>query len=305
LIVTNLLRATIDAPATVSEGVRKPCRSFGKTYLDGCNAVRSCLHYSPARSPQAFADERDYDGNWHFTLTPYLWLPSVTGDLKFEVPRFPGVIENMNIDASALDVLKHLRFGFMGAGDVRKDNWSAFTDLIYVSVSGENAAVKTVTGPLGLIDTPVNLGTSAGIKSLVWTNAAGYSIYHEDNTSADIFAGFRYVGLSTDLDWRFASPLGLLPQQGQASARRDLWDAIIGVRGQYGFAGTPWFAPFYVDAGTGSAAFTFQASAGVGYAFQWGDIGLLYRYLHYSNGGDKVVDTLALHGPLLEVRFHF
>ena len=41
------------------------------------------------------------------------------------------------------------------------------------------------------------------------------------------------------------------------------------------------------------------------YAFQWGDIGLLYRYLHYSNGGDKVVDTLALHGPLLEVRFHF
>jgi hypothetical protein len=251
----------------------------------------------------ASAEDNAYDGNWHFTLTPYVWLPGVTGDLKFNVPRFPDVSANVNVDEGPIDVLKHLRFGLMGTGDARKDNWSAFTDMIYVSLSGDKAAVKTVTGPLGLVEIPVNIGTTVDLKSFVWTNGVGYSVYHRDNTSADVFVGFRYVGISTDLDWSFSTPLGLLPQTGSASAHEDLWDGLIGVRGQYGFAGTPWFIPFYADVGTGSSDVTFQASAGVGYAFLWGDTGLVYRYLYYKPGG--VVDNMALHGPLLDVRFHF
>ena len=219
------------------------------------------------------------------------------------MPRFPNVAAHVNVDEGPLDVLKHLRFGLMGTGDVRKDEWSAFSDMIYVSLSGDKAAVRTVTGPLGIVEIPVNIGTTVDIKGFVSTNGVGYSVYHQDTTQADVFVGFRYVGMWTDLNWRFSTPLRQLPRTGTASANQDSWDGIVGVRGQYGFAGTPWFIPFYADLGAGSSDFTFQASTGAGYAFPWGDVGLLYRYLYYKPGG--VVDNMSLHGVLLGVRFHF
>ena len=252
----------------------------------------------------ARAADGDYDGNWHFTLTPYLWLAGVTGDFEFTPPRFPNVHANVSVDEGPIDVLKHLHFGLMGAASARKDNWSAFTDMMYVSLGGDRQAVRTVTGPLGIVDIPVDIGSSVALKEFVTTNGIGYSIFHDSNTEADVFAGFRYVGLSADLDWRFSTDLNLLPRTGHASGHSDFWDGLIGVRGRYGFAGTHWFAPFYADIGTGSPDFTTQVSAGGGYAFPWGDVGLMYRYLYFSGSNDKVASNLSLHGVLMDVTFH-
>jgi hypothetical protein len=33
-----------------------------------------------------------------------------------------------------------------------------------------------------------------------------------------------------------------------------------------------WFAPFYLDVGTGATKLTWQGFAGVGYAYRWGDV---------------------------------
>ena len=250
----------------------------------------------------AIANDNDYDGNWHYALTPYVWLPGVSGDLNFRPARFPNVTASVNIDEGPLDVLKHFRFGLMGTATVRKGEWSAFTDTMYVSLSGDKAAVRTVTGPLGIVEIPVNVGTTLDIKDLVSTNGIGYSLYHDDITEADAFVGFRYAGVWTDLNWRFSVPLLQLSRTGSASAHEDAWDAIIGMRGRYGFPGTPWFIPAYFDIGTGDSDVTLQASVGGGYAFRWGDVSVAYRYLYYKPGG--VVDNLSLHGVTLAATFH-
>src|SRR5690242_3350136 len=82
--------------------------------------------------PPASAGENEYDGNWHFTLTPYVWLPGVSGDLNFSPPRFPDVTAHVNVDEGPFDVLKRLRFGLMATGSARIGEWSAFTDMLYV-----------------------------------------------------------------------------------------------------------------------------------------------------------------------------
>jgi len=174
--------------------------------------------------------------------------------------------------------------------------------MMYVSLGGSKTAVRTVTGPLGVVEIPVNLGTSIDIKNFIATNAIGYSVYHQDETEADIFAGFRYAGMWTDLHWRFSGPSGLLPQTGTASANKDVWDGIVGIRGRHSFAGTPWFIPFYADVGAGTSDLTTQASVGAGYEFRWGEASVSYRYLYYKPGG--TVDHLSLHGVVLAASFH-
>src|SRR5258706_7693137 len=119
-------------------------------------------------APAAQAAENPYDGNWRFRLTPYLWLPTTTGNLRFDTP---GGISSANVKPG--DILSKLDFGFMGSAEARKDNLNVFTDIIYLKLSDENASVRSVTGPGGAVEIPVDVGTQTGLKGFVWTLAPG------------------------------------------------------------------------------------------------------------------------------------
>ena len=62
-------------------------------------------------------------------------------------------------------------------------------------------------------------------------------------------------------------------------------------------ADSSWFVPYYGDigGGGGTTTTTWQAMAGVGKAFSWGDIALVYRALYYDmhNGGLTQKTTMA------------
>jgi hypothetical protein len=45
--------------------------------------------------------------------------------------------------------------------------------------------------------------------------------------------------------------------------------------------------------------------AGIGYAFEWGEVVLDYRYLSYSQDDGKLVEELSLGGGALGATFHF
>jgi hypothetical protein len=45
--------------------------------------------------------------------------------------------------------------------------------------------------------------------------------------------------------------------------------------------------------------------AGVGYEFEWGDVILAYRYLHYNSDSDFPMKDLTVKGAALGVRFDF
>ena len=250
--------------------------------------------------PAGAAPADPYDVNWHFSLTPYLWLAASDADLNFSIP--PG--GNTDVHSSASDIFKALHFAFMGTADARRGNWSIFTDYMYVSLGDDHARLKTITGPNGNVEFPVTLGTKVTLKDQVWTLAGAYSVLHGTDTSLDLFAGFRYLGARSKLNWSLAGPSGLLSQSGQAVRGAYLWDAIVGVKGRYGFAATRWYIPYYLDLGGGDSNFTWQAATGFGYRLGWGDVSLIYRYLSYHPSDSKLIEKLSLHGPALAVTFH-
>lgn len=256
--------------------------------------------------------ENPYDGDWHFALTPYLWVPGVTGNLRFDVP--PGGLGGagllggrVDVDISASDVLAKLNFAFMAAGQARKGNWSINTDFIYLSLGGQASTVGDITGPGGNVEIPIDVGTKSGLSGFIWTLTGGYTLVNKPGGSLDLFAGFRDLQLKASVDWRFSGPIGsLLPSTGSFSKTGDVWDAIVGIRGRINLdENGNWFIPYYADIGAGSSSTTWQALAGVGYSFGWGNLSFSYRYLNYYTSKSFIIKDLTLAGPTLGATFHF
>ena len=250
--------------------------------------------------------EGTYDGNVHLTLTPYLWLPAIDGAVRFRAP--PGATGRPTFDfsISPMDLLSHLDIGFMGAGEVRQGNWSVFTDLMYLKLSGADAAVRSITGPGGIVEIPVNEGTTFGLHGFIWTVAPSYTVYRSSAASLDVFAGFRDVQLTPTLKWKFTGPLNNFSQSGSFSEAIVVWDALVGTKGRIALSEDgKWFAPYYADIGIGSKAFTWQALIGVGYTFAWGDLHLDYRALYYSPEKDIPLKHLVMQGPAFAANFSF
>jgi len=82
------------------------------------------------------------------------------------------------------------------------------------------------------------------------------------------------------------------------------WDAIVGAKGRAGFgANREWFVPYYVDVGTGQSQLTWQIAGGLGYAFSWGEVVGMWRYLDYNTKSGHTLNDLTINGPLLGVAF--
>jgi hypothetical protein len=255
----------------------------------------------PAHAAQYARDL--YDGDWHFSLAPYIWVPGFDGNFRFHIP--PGTSGSPEVHAGPADILSLLNVAFMINGDMRKNKWSLFADFVYVDLSNDKARVRTITGPGGAVEFPVNVATKTSDESTLFTLGVAYTVYHDRTSMVDVFLGTRLLESRLSLDWNFAGPVTLLPHAGSFSQKTDMWDGLIGVKGRNGFSGTHWFIDWYADVGTGESELTYQALAGVGYAFSWGDVTLNYRYLHYGGTSSKLIEDMSLPGPSLGVRFHF
>jgi hypothetical protein len=241
--------------------------------------------------------------HWSFTLTPYVWLPTVHGTLNFNAPPPAAGAPSVALEPSRY--LNNLDLALMLGFEARKGDWSVLTDAMYLEFSNEKAAVRTVSGPGGIVQVPVNSNTSVGIKAAIATLAGGYTVARADSGTLDVIGGVRYMTMEASLDWQFAGSIGLMPQAGSTSQRDELWDGIIGVRGRLNWGGSKWFTPYYLDVGTGSSALTWQALAGIGYSFGWGDVILTYRYLAYDMKDEKLLQNTSFGGLALGAAFHF
>jgi opacity protein-like surface antigen len=239
---------------------------------------------------------------WQFQVTPYIWLPRISGTFSF---TGAGGSPQVDVGVGADDYLQNLDMALMLGGEARKGRWAIFTDFIYLDFSGENAAVRSVTGPGGIVQVSANANTTAGLKGLVWELAAAYTISHTDAATFEVLGGFRYLGLEAKVDWQLASSISLFPQSGSFSQKEDLLDAIVGVRGKARLGGGNWFIPYYLDIGTGSSQFTWQGMAGISYAFKWGDLLLAYRHLYYDMKDGKLLQDTSFSGPALGASFRF
>jgi hypothetical protein len=238
------------------------------------------------------------DASWQFAVTPYLWIPSVSSSLRFETPGESPVALN--------DHLKNLKAALFVAGEARKGPWSLAFDLVYCGFSSASSKVSSVTGPGGVNEVPVNSGTDTGLTGTMISLEGVYSLLRVPDATFDLLAGLRSTHISSTLNWSFETPVDSLPgRTGSVSRGVDLWDGVVGFRGDVLFGQGKWFVPYYLDAGAGTSRFTWQGVIGFGYSFGWGDLRLVYRYLSFEQGNDQFVQRLSLAGPALGATFHF
>jgi hypothetical protein len=251
-------------------------KNWGKTI------VYSAALVLPFAFVGAYAqDEADANTNdWQYSLTPYLWLPVIEGDLNYGPP--PGGGGNPNVEVGPTDWLDLLNFALLIGGSARKDDLVIFSDFVYLSMSSTDSRVTSVDDPTvgpGIpipIDVTLTLGTKAELDGLAWTLAAGYRIENTSTSTMDAFAGVRYFGVDMSTRWSLTADIMMpgggtaLPAEGGVSSDVDLWDAIVGVRGEFDFTSERLSIPYYIDVGTGQSDLTWQAMAGISWAFERG-----------------------------------
>jgi hypothetical protein len=106
------------------------------------------------------------------TITPYIWLPNIDGNMAFQIPNGSRPLVRVGPN----DYLENLDMAAMIAGDYRGSNWSIFGDINYLDFSNENSSVRTVGGPGGLIQVPIDVGSQVSMSGLLATAGAGFEL---------------------------------------------------------------------------------------------------------------------------------
>ncbi len=254
--------------------------------------------------PMAAAQAQMKANEWEWGATIYGWFPTISGET-----HFPATGGGPSIDVDADTILSNLKFVFMGTLEGQKGEWGFWTDVIYLNLGDSKSGVRDLTIGRQGIPASVSANLNYDIKSWVWTVAGTYSLVKKPEYSMQALAGARMVDVKQTLGWDFAGnigSLGLPGRSGTTEVTLTNWDAIIGVKGRASFGDErKWFVPYYLDVGTGQSKFTWQGIIGVGYAFSWGSIVGVWRYLDYEFDSDSRIEDINFNGPAIGVVFRW
>jgi hypothetical protein len=248
-------------------------------------------------APCVYAEQQE---PWQFAVTPYVWLPSIDATLAFQTGGSGGSAADMS------NVLKYLSGAFFLNAEARKGKWGLSFDLVYCDFTKADSRVTNVVVPGRGNEVPINAGTTTGLSGYMFSLMGSYTLQRSSRTSFDLLAGARYTHIGATLDWSFTNPVEGLPSRaGSAETGVDLWNGVVGVRGNITLGSSRWYVPLYLDGGAGTSRFTWQALAGIGYAFSWGDVLLVYRHLSFDQGSNDDLQRLSFSGPALGATFRF
>jgi len=237
----------------------------------------------------------DNSDSWEFGASVYGWFPDISGSTSF--PDGSGGDFTLPIDT----ILDNLKFTFQGSFDARKGNWGLYTDVIYMDMGASKS--NTGEGTIGGIEIPVDVTAkvSLDMTSWIWTTAGYYRMLETSQSTVDILAGVRYADIEQTLKVSLSGNTADLPfpeRDGKVVVGGTNWDAIIGLRGKFAFGrDNAWFLPYYLDVGTGDSDLTWQAFGGVGYAFGWGELAAVWRYMEYDLDSKGPMNDMNFSGP--------
>ena len=252
-------------------------------------------------SGTALAQSTPDDWKWHAII--YAYLPDIGGKTTFPA----GTGSSINVDADT--IMSNLKFTFMGTLEAQKGRWGGFTDVIYMDVGGSKSQSRDFSVGHVQIPAGVTADLDLDVKGLIWTFAGEYRFASAPDATFDVFAGARVASLKQNLGYNLSADVGPITgpgRSGSVEAKITNWDGIVGAKGRLAFGDRrEWFVPLYIDVGTGDSDLTWQAIAGVGYAFSWGEVLAAWRYLDYNfKSGDKL-ESINFNGPAIGVGFHW
>jgi hypothetical protein len=255
---------------------------------------------APSASAQIGSNAPVHPHDWTWRVGINMWLPGVDATTRFQTSD--GGTIGSEVDPG--NYLKNLKFFFMGTVEARHGPWSILGDVVQLRFSDDESKVRSITGPGGAITVPIDSRSDTTLKGFVTTIQGGYAVMQSPDARMDVVAGMRYTKLKAELDWQLSGPAGGFATSGSASESKDLWDGVVGLRGVTALGGN-WDFRYYADVGTGSSKLTWQALAGVGYRFKWGDVVVAYRHLAYELDTDRPVSDMTFSGPQFTVGFTF
>lgn len=284
-----------------------PARFFTSAAIGvwgGSRSVAAALLLSAGVLAPGIAGAQAASPGWTVSATLYGYLPSVGGETAFPVQSGGG-----SVDIPVDKILDSIDFVFMGTLDVHNGRWGAFTDFMYLDLGGgkSNSRDFTIGGK------PIPGGTTADLgwdmKGVIWTLAGQYRVVGGSGLVLDVLAGARLADIEQDASWVITGSLGPLAppaRTGIGEAEVSHWDGIVGLKGRYTFAQAPkWSLPFYIDVGAGDSDLTWQAFAGVSYAFGWGELSAGWRYLDYDMKSGKPIKDLNFSGAMVGATFRW
>jgi hypothetical protein len=251
---------------------------------------------------------------WSVEVAPYLWLPTISGNLRYELP--PGLAGSASVKTDAGDYFEQLNAALLLAATARYDRFTVLTDLMYVSADAGGSRVQAVD-IAGVGRNPVsstaNASGNSNLKMTLWTLAGGYTAASGAWGHLDVLAGFRYLGVEARTDYNLTvtlqGPQGASGPSfggaGRLSGNDDIWNGIIGLRGRLNIGESSFFVPYYLDIGGGDSNLTWQGFAGIGYRTNWGGVQLGWRHLSYEQGGRSLVQDVTMSGAYLAVNVSF
>jgi hypothetical protein len=243
-----------------------------------------------------------FDGQWHYSLTPYLWLPTLDGTAFFPL-RPPLAGRTVDVEVKPNQYLSALKFGALLAGEARKGEWSVATDILYMRLGASGTRIRSISGPRGAIVIPTSSYANGSVDLALWGVVGGYTLLRGTYGNLDVIAGIRYAYLKAQVD--LAVTVGPLGASDSPSASRNATDGIGGVKGALNFAGDrTWYLPYEFDIGGKSGNTTYNGEAGVGYRFGWGDVIAGYRALKYKFS-DRNLQDIRFNGPVIAASFHW
>ena len=216
---------------------------------------------------------------WQYTITPYLYMTSMSGTTTFGPFRAPT-------DLSFGDVLDHLSFAAMGNFNAQNEKWAVNVDLMYAKLGA--------TGPKkDLFNVDIEQGIYAGVLA------------RRIAEHAEIYAGVRIVTLDVGIHSNFGPAI-------DRSRGVDWVDPIIGLRVNAPVSDKVTFNFMADVGGFGIGADydvqvwpTLQIKLGQG---RWrADVGYRVNYLDYSrdSGPARFQYDMLLYGPTLGVSYTF
>ncbi|TYC64662.1 hypothetical protein FMN63_19500 [Stappia sp. BW2] len=246
-------------------------------FISQAPALAADLAVEPTVTPARVVEDR-----WNFSITPYFWMAGLGGE----------TVTGDNITMPFNKVIENLSFALMTSISAEKGRFGVYSDLIYMNLEGSKTTTAT------LVRRTIDAKLDATIKGFITTNSLGYKIVDTPSSEIAGFGGFRYLWLSTDLDFSLGNFSASASDQGQVI------DAVVGLRGETKLSDR-WSVAYYGDVGTGQSDVTWQLFGAIGYEIKNIDLFAGYRYIGWRFDDVADLDALDTYGPVIGARFKF